>query len=147
MKTTHHMGVDDGKPPWRMLAFVCLAVFLCGCARELAGPGVVPDKPSAGDSIAAIGRTFVTVGCIALGIAVLARVATFIVAALKPFAGVIDDCIILAGSSIAFGSALVWVGVHSWVLWVVCLACLAVWLTYRRRSIIALWRKIVKGTK
>lgn len=142
------------RPPYRMLAFVCLAVFLCGCARGCTratlGGGELPDlpspvDPSAGDTIAAIGSYFVQAGCWALGIAVLARVATFVFAIARPFAGIIDDAIIIAGSSIAFGYALVWVGVNSWVLWVVCLACLGFWIAYRRKSIVRLWQKIVKG--
>lgn len=145
------------RPPWRMLAFVCLAVLLCGCARGCAratlGTGELPDihgnsdPVTAGESIATIGFYFVSIGCWSLGIAVLARVATFVFAAARPLAGIIDDAIILAGSAIAFGSALVWVGANSWFLWVVCLACLALWIAYRRKSIIALWNKIAKGHK
>lgn len=158
---------NHAAPPWRMLAFALLPVLvfvLAGCDFERpswlggmqneqgsgngeggAGEEKAESKPDTGATIAEIGDFFVTYGCWCLGVAVLARVATFVFAIARPFAGVIDDCIILAASAIAFGSALAWVGLNSWVLWVVCLACLAGWIAYRRKSIVALWRKIVKG--
>lgn len=153
------------RPPWRMLAFAMLPLLvfvLVGCDIERPSwLGGMPDQqgsgngeggagkedapPSAGDTIAEIGGCFVTYGCWALGISAIARIASFVFAILRPFSGIIDDAIIISASSIAVGSALVWVGLHSWVLWVVCLACLAAWIAYRRKAVVALWRKIVKG--
>lgn len=122
-------------------AVACLALAgLCGCADGVRSH-VSDGPPSAGDILAESGAWIIRLGLAAIGAGVLCKVLGRIPATATwalPFSAIADEAIILGVASIGMGSCVVFIGIHSWVIYVTSAACVVVYLV-RHRALLASW--------
>lgn len=123
------------------LIFACLLVAgLCGCS-EAVRPHISNDHATAGDTIAELGRWAIGCGGFVLILCAIAFVfglfpqTSPFVAPVAPF---IDEIALAAGATILVGSCLVWVGLHSWVIFAVFAAIGLIYLV-RHRAMLLSW--------
>jgi len=109
--------------------FTALAVFVCSCSFGIrapdfpAGPHASTGSltPSAGSILARLGEWCIYAGAVAAILGALGKVAarTPYFAFLIAFDAILSEAIILGSVAVIIGSVVLWVGLHSWVLWLV----------------------------
>lgn len=113
---------------------------LCGCETRADSP-ISDGAPSAGSILAEAGRWILYLGLATIGAGILGKVLGAFPATaayFKPFGAIADECIVLGIAAIGMGSCVVWIGVHSWIIYALSAIFVIVYLV-RHRALLAGW--------
>ena len=130
----HHVKVI-----YSVFIFIAL-VGLCACGPSVRAP-LEHHPAAAGDILADAGRWILYLGLAAIGAGLVGKVlGEFPTTALyfQPFGTIADELIVLGVTALGMGSCVVWIGVHSWIIYAVSGLCVAIYLV-RHRALLAGW--------
>lgn len=133
----------------KLLYLVCACVALaglCGCDARPSSP-ISDAPPSAGSILAEAGRWILYLGLASIGAGIVGKVLGIFPATaayFKPFGTIADEAIVLGIAALLMGSCVVWIGVHSWIIYATAAVVLVVY-ALRHRSLLASWLGITSS--
>lgn len=129
----HHVKVLS------LMLCMCALVGMCACSGTRTP--IEHHPVAAGDILADAGRWILYLGLAAIGAGLVGKVlGKFPATALyfQPFGTIADELIVLGVAALGMGSCVVWIGIHSWIIYAASGLCVALYLV-RHRALLASW--------